>query len=57
MEFEWDERKAKDNLRKHKVSFQESAEGFYDPHGLELDDTQHSKTEIRHYWIGKVLTT
>jgi len=30
-EFEWDEKKAKSNIRKHGVSFEEAAEAFLDP--------------------------
>ena len=29
--FEWDERKSKTNLRKHKVSFATACEAFFDP--------------------------
>ena len=29
--FEWDERKSKTNLRKHKVSFETACEVFFDP--------------------------
>lgn len=46
MEFEWDASKEADNLRKHKVSFAEAVESFFDPHGLLLvgasaDDALH----------------
>jgi len=29
--FKWDERKARTNLRKHRVSFEEACEVFFDP--------------------------
>lgn len=29
--FEWDENKAKSNVRKHGVTFEEAAEAFFDP--------------------------
>jgi uncharacterized DUF497 family protein len=29
--FKWDERKARSNLRKHKVSFEEACQVFFDP--------------------------
>ena len=29
--FEWDERKSRTNLRKHKVSFEKACEAFFDP--------------------------
>lgn len=31
IEFEWDENKAKDNFKKHGVTFEEAAEVFFDP--------------------------
>ena len=42
MNFEWDERKAAQNLRKHKVSFEEAVGVFYDPQGLDRFDEEHS---------------
>ena len=42
MNFEWDERKAERNLRKHKVSFEEAIGVFYDPEGLDRFDEDHS---------------
>jgi uncharacterized protein len=62
MEFEWDANKEADNLRKHRVSFAEAVESFFDPYGLLLVDEKHSGVEDRFYWVGKsssarVLTT
>ena len=62
MEFEWDASKEADSLRKHRVSFAEAVESFFDPHGLLLVDEKHSRAEERFYWVGKstagrVLTT
>jgi uncharacterized DUF497 family protein len=31
IKFEWDDRKSKTNLRKHKVSFETACEAFFDP--------------------------
>ena len=31
IQFEWDERKSKTNLRKHKISFKSACEVFFDP--------------------------
>ena len=53
MEFEWDHLKAKRNLQKHKISFEEAIETFSDPAGIQLDDYHHSQAEARFYWIGK----
>ena len=62
MEFEWDASKEAGNLRKHKVSFAEAVESFFDPHGLLLENEKHSRLEERFYWVGRsssgrVLTT
>ena len=62
MDFEWDQSKEEENLRKHGVSFAEAIETFFDPQGIALLDEKHSSTEIRHYWVGesasgRILTT
>jgi uncharacterized DUF497 family protein len=52
IEFEWDENKAEDNLRKHGVSFKEAATIFDDPY-LDIDaDELHSNDEERFKAIG-----
>ncbi len=53
MKFEWDDAKARSNLAKHGVSFGEATEVFYDPHGLEDYDAEHSATERRFFIIGQ----
>lgn len=45
--FEWDPAKARSNLRKHGVSFEQAATVFRDPRALSLYDRQHSATEER----------
>lgn len=35
LKIRWDQRKAKSNLRKHKVSFEEAATAFRDPLSLQ----------------------
>jgi uncharacterized protein len=45
--FEWDPKKAASNQRKHRVSFDEAATAFADPHGLVVDDPRHSVGEVR----------
>jgi hypothetical protein len=47
--FEWDPLKAKENLRKHKVSFERAAEVFHDPYMLSIADEEHDEEEER--WI------
>ena len=52
MIFEWDAAKARHNLHKHKVSFQEAATVFLDPLAITFDDPDHSKGERRYITIG-----
>lgn len=52
MRFEWDDTKAAANLRKHRVSFGEATEVFYDPNALEDYDPEHSDAESRFFIIG-----
>jgi len=52
MEFEWDREKAKRNLRKHKVSFDEAMTIFYEPLSATFDDPNHSTDEERLITIG-----
>ena len=47
MNFEWEETKAKANLRKHKVSFEEAATVFEDNLSLTGRDPDHSVGEHR----------
>ena len=50
--FEWDEKKAASNARKHRVSFEEAETAFADEHGLLLDDVSHSESEERLILLG-----
>jgi uncharacterized protein len=50
--FEWDENKAKQNLRKHKVSFEEAKTVFNDPLLITFPDEYHSDEEERYLSIG-----
>ncbi|MFZ4085873.1 MAG: BrnT family toxin [Vampirovibrionia bacterium] len=52
MEFIWDSEKAKSNLKKHKVSFDEAITVFYDPLARITDDPDHSIEEERLIIIG-----
>ena len=49
MNFQWDENKARTNLEKHGVSFEEAATVFGDPLSLTIPDPAHSQVEDR--WI------
>jgi uncharacterized DUF497 family protein len=42
VEFEWDQRKAKSNLKKHGISFQETTTVFGDALSITFDDPDHS---------------
>lgn len=50
--FEWDEEKAKANLKKHKVSFEEGTTIFHDLLVATMPDPDHSKDEQRYIAIG-----
>ncbi|MDL1944960.1 BrnT family toxin [Chloroflexi bacterium CFX2] len=50
---EWDPNKAKQNIKKHGVSFEEAATIFVDPLSSTIDDPLHSETEERFVIIGK----
>ena len=52
MEFIWDSEKAKSNLKKHKISFEEAITVFYDPLARITDDPDHSIEEERLIIIG-----
>lgn len=50
---EWDNQKAKRNLSKHKVSFEEAATIFGDTLSLTIEDPLHSDDEERFVAIGE----
>jgi hypothetical protein len=52
LEFEWDAKKAKENLAKHGVSFEEGLTVFADPLAKIFDDEEHSADERREIIIG-----
>ncbi|MBW1716538.1 MAG: BrnT family toxin [Deltaproteobacteria bacterium] len=52
MQFEWDPEKAKRNVKKHGVSFEEGVTVFYDPLSATFDDPDHSVGEHRYITIG-----
>ena len=51
-DFEWDIRKAKGNVRKHKISFERATTIFRDPNLLSISDEEHSETEERWLTMG-----
>jgi uncharacterized DUF497 family protein len=50
--FEWDEDKAKANLNKHQVSFEEARSVFNEPLAITIPDPEHSSDESRYIDIG-----
>jgi hypothetical protein len=52
MKFEWDPRKAKLNLTKHGVAFDEATTVFYDPLSATFDDPDCSVGERRFITVG-----
>jgi hypothetical protein len=52
MKIEWDPRKARLNLRKHEVSFEEAATVLSDPMAVTGADPDHSVDEDRYITFG-----
>jgi uncharacterized DUF497 family protein len=52
LSFEWDEEKAKANLKKHRVSFDEATTVFIDPFSITVPDPDHSADEQRYIDLG-----
>jgi uncharacterized DUF497 family protein len=52
MRFEWDPEKARRNLAKHGVSFEEAATAFADPLSITRFDPDHSEDEDRYLLLG-----
>ena len=50
--FEWDEEKARQNLQKHRVSFEEATTVFSDPFSVTIDDPLHSTKKERFVILG-----
>lgn len=50
--FEWDPVKAAQNLRKHKVSFEEAQSVFYDEFAVQFFDEDHADEEERFLMLG-----
>ena len=56
LEFEWDQEKARINLEKHRVSFEEGATIFHDLLVATMSDPDHSDDEQRYIAIGQSVT-
>jgi uncharacterized DUF497 family protein len=53
MHFEWDARKARENLRKHGISFAEASSVFFDPLSATGEDPDASIGEQRFVTFGR----
>ena len=53
MRFEWDVKKARRNIRKHRVSFTEAATVFNDPQFIVAADDDYSDSERRFVIMGE----
>jgi uncharacterized protein len=54
--FEWDPAKAKANIRKHGVAFEEAQSVFYDEFAVQFFDEEHSTEEDRFLMLGLSVT-
>ena len=52
LRFEWDERKNRENQRKHGVSFEEARSVFFDQQAVEFYDDEHQEMEDRFLLLG-----
>jgi hypothetical protein len=51
-EFEWDPKKAEENVRRHRVAFDEALTVFADPLARIFDNPDHSTDETREIIVG-----
>ena len=54
MTFEWDQRKAAENLTKHGIPFEYATRVFDDPYNIEREDQTSFYEEARYHAIGMV---
>jgi uncharacterized DUF497 family protein len=52
LQFEWDRRKEKANVKKHGISFDEARTVFYDENAIQFFDPDHSDDEDRFIILG-----
>ena len=52
LKFEWDNRKAAANLKKHGIAFEEAQTVFFDERARLIDDPDHSEDEDRFVLLG-----
>ena len=54
MPFEWDDRKAAQNIAKHGIPFEYAVRVFLDPHRLDSEDSRRDYSEERRLTLGKI---
>jgi len=52
LRFEWDKRKSRANVKKHRVSFEEAETVFKDENAIQYFDPDHSDDEERFILLG-----
>lgn len=52
-QFVWNRKKNADNIRDHKVSFEEAVTAFFDPNRVLAPDEKHSQEEERFFCYAK----
>lgn len=50
MVFDWDSRKARSNVAKHGVSFEEAVSAFWDENARVISARRATKSEEKSYW-------
>ena len=55
MEFEWDPRKANENLRKHGVDFADAVIALEDENALTIEDQDHDEPRFKTLGMGPTL--
>lgn len=54
MRFEWDDRKNRENLRKHDIRFESAVLVFEDPNAITQRDSIHDEEEERFVTLGAI---
>jgi len=54
MRFEWDEKKSRENLRKHRIRFETDVLVFEDSHAVTHRDPIHDEEEERYITLGTI---
>ncbi len=55
MDFEWDPRKARENLRKHGVDFADAVIALEDENALTIEDPEHAEPRFKTLGMGSTL--